>query len=317
MRLAPSADSPIGSATGPAQQWRMRFLADWLSASAPLRRARASGLLHGAAAALASGMLAGLYLRGLAFEYRAGWESTFLGPQAVRALLGSVLGPASALSGLPLPDVAALAKLRFSIGQGEIANQWIHLIGITLLLFAIVPRLTCAIVAWRNASRLRDDFPIDCQDPTLSEAVRRMRGQGASIRVLPCGWRASHSALAALEKSLVAEFGSDATVTTAPTLAPEQADDPQNLPPLLDADRVVVLFTLSVTPEPETHGAFLRVVARHMGAGATLAAWIDESAFASRFAGQPRRLEERRAAWRSMLKAQAVPERFVQLEQPT
>ena len=55
-----------------------RFAGDWTRISAPLYGARAARLLHLGAAALAAGLLAGLYLRGIALEYRASWESTFL-----------------------------------------------------------------------------------------------------------------------------------------------------------------------------------------------------------------------------------------------
>ena len=54
------------------------FAADWSVLAAPLYAARTARILHVAAAALAGGVIAGLYVRGVAFEYRATWESTFL-----------------------------------------------------------------------------------------------------------------------------------------------------------------------------------------------------------------------------------------------
>ena len=62
----------------------LAFVDDWARQSVPLYGMRAARILHVAAAALASGVIAGLYLRGLAFEYRAGWESTFLDAPTVR-----------------------------------------------------------------------------------------------------------------------------------------------------------------------------------------------------------------------------------------
>ena len=49
-------------------------------AARPLLLLRATRLLHVCAAAVGLGLVVGLYLRGIAFEYRAGWESTFLDP---------------------------------------------------------------------------------------------------------------------------------------------------------------------------------------------------------------------------------------------
>ena len=58
-----------------------RFAVEWARLRQPFVTASFAAVLHAAAAALALGALASLYLRGLAFEYRAGWDSTFLGPR--------------------------------------------------------------------------------------------------------------------------------------------------------------------------------------------------------------------------------------------
>ena len=63
-----------------------RFVAEWSEAARPLLTARAVRLFHVCAAAVGIGLIAGLYLRGIALDYRAGWESTFLDARQVRAL---------------------------------------------------------------------------------------------------------------------------------------------------------------------------------------------------------------------------------------
>src|SRR5450631_4464904 len=78
--------------------WRL-----WSSMSAALWTARATVLLHAAAACLALGLIGGLYLRGLVLDYRAAWESTFLGAGAVHGFLATMFAPASALSGIAVP----------------------------------------------------------------------------------------------------------------------------------------------------------------------------------------------------------------------
>ena len=85
--------------------------------------ARAAVLLHAGAAALALGLIAGMYLRGLVLDYRVGWESTFLVAEAVHALLATVLAPAAALSGIALPDAAAFAALRVEPGERPPARR--------------------------------------------------------------------------------------------------------------------------------------------------------------------------------------------------
>ena len=87
--------------------------ADWARVAAPLYAARAARILHLAAAVLALGVIAGLYVRGLAFEYRATWESTFVEAPTLHALLAVLYAPGAWLLGTTVPDAAQLAeKLR-------------------------------------------------------------------------------------------------------------------------------------------------------------------------------------------------------------
>lgn len=139
---------------------RRHAAARWWQAGAGLQAARAGVALHLAAAALAAGALAGLYLRGLVFAYRASWDSTFLDAGAVHALLSTVLGPASRLAGIALPDVATLQALRASAGPGGDAAPWIHLWSLTALGLVVLPRLLLAAAAAWRASRLRRHFPL-------------------------------------------------------------------------------------------------------------------------------------------------------------
>jgi len=89
-----------------------RFAALWAERGRALATRRAETLLHAAAAALALGLIAGLYLRGLVFDYRVGWQSTFLTPEVAHAVVTTLLTPAALLSGIALPDVAAFAAMR-------------------------------------------------------------------------------------------------------------------------------------------------------------------------------------------------------------
>lgn len=121
----------------------------WLYCSSPLFTARASTLLHGLSASIALGLIAGLYLRGLVFDYRAAWESTFLGANSVHQILSFVLAPAIAISHITMPDVAALDAMRIVHGSKEVgvsAAPWIHLYSLTLLLIIVLPRT--ALMLW-------------------------------------------------------------------------------------------------------------------------------------------------------------------------
>ena len=151
--------------------------ADWLRTAAPLMTQRAALLMHTAAAALALGLAAGLYLRGLVMDYRAGWQSTFLEAPAVQAALGLALWPASWLTGVSVPDVA---PLRLAPGAAATASAapWIHLFAATLLLAVVLPRAVLAARAALRAARLSRHFPLALDDDYFEALHPLMRPAG-------------------------------------------------------------------------------------------------------------------------------------------
>jgi hypothetical protein len=300
-----------------------------LSAPAPVDLARASAALHAASAALAAGMLAGLYLRGLAFEYRAGWESTFLDASGVHLLLGLVLGPASALSGIALPDAQALGSLRFGAGPGESAARWIHLYAITVALLVILPRILLALRSARLARRLEAMAPQARAAHAPGGGPGRTPGDDAplprvpadadgSIRVqaMPYSFAPPAASRRGLETLLARELGPAVTLELSPSTSPELAET-EGLGRLLDprARLLIALFQMSATPEPQTHAAFAAELKRRLAPGAELRVLVDETAFLERFGNSPQRAAERRAAWRAVFEDLGVAPRFAALGQ--
>ena len=137
-----------------------RFSAEWWPLAQPVLAQQGQRLFHLAAAAVAVGLIAGFYLRGLALEYRAGWESTFLGAEQVRTALGWVYGPASLLTGVRLPaDASTMAALHWRNGQGGgPAAPWIHLMSATAALYVVIPRLLLALLATVRLRRAADSL---------------------------------------------------------------------------------------------------------------------------------------------------------------
>ncbi len=132
--LAASAQRSLRNLSGAAAASVGNFVSQWSAQVAPLMAARAARVLHLAAALFAVGAVAGMYVRGLVFEYRAGWESTFLDAPAVHAILSFFLSPAAHLIGIPFPSVDQIAALRFTSGAPGKSNAalWIHLYAITV-----------------------------------------------------------------------------------------------------------------------------------------------------------------------------------------
>jgi hypothetical protein len=161
------------------------------SGSAPARLRAPCGCSMCAAGGI--GLIAGLYLRGCA-DYRAGWESTFLDAGQVRALVGVLYGPASALTGIAIPDPERLAALRFEGDRGgESAARWIHLLAATTVLFVVLPRLLLALGAtfslWRRSRTAS-------LAPGLVPYFRWAFGSGPGVAgrgivaVMPCAYEA-------------------------------------------------------------------------------------------------------------------------------
>src|SRR5690606_6496729 len=169
-RAAHAGISPRGADAGGGPL--ARFAADWARASARLNATRVARILHLSAIAFALGALAGMYLRGLGLEYRAGWESTFLDAARVRALLGFALAPAAWLTGIALPDVARLEAIRFPASSGEQAATWIHLYAVTTGLAVVLPRLLLVAIARFRERRLATRFPMSLDDAYFSTLAR-------------------------------------------------------------------------------------------------------------------------------------------------
>ena len=296
---APAATADSAGRQAATRAALARFTQRWAALAAPLWSARAAAWLHAAAAALVAGVLASMYLRGLALEFRAGWDSTFLSPAAVHTLLQAWLGPASALSGIALPGVEELARLRFSQGPGENAARWIHLHALTAAGLVLVPRLLLAAAAGLRARRMAAHFPLPLDDAYSLRLLRSHRGQPLPLRVQPFGYRPPAASVEGLDRVLRHSFGEQAQPQWAPPL--QEADE------LAGAAPALLLFTLAATPERETHGA-------------AAAAWpearllVDTAGFAQRFGAD--RARQRREAWLKILAGLGRTPVFIDLQQP-
>ena len=292
------------------------FAAPWLRLSAPLSAARASGLLHAAAASLGLGLLAGMYLRGLVLDYRAGWESTFLDAAQVHAGLSVLMAPALAVSGLALPEVAALQALRFSADApraGAPAALWIHLYALTLAIVVVLPRALLALWSGWRARRLARDFPLPLGDAYFQRLLRHRGGGAVRVQVLPYAQAPGTRAEQGLRAVFGQVYGGAAQVHVAPMLAFGAEDDAAAhtlVPP--GTTLVVALFDLTATPEAENQGRFVELLARQ---AATLVL-VDEAAFVRRFGAVPERLQQRRAAWQALAQGLGTVPLFVDLSAP-
>ncbi|HEX4233108.1 MAG TPA: DUF2868 domain-containing protein [Caldimonas sp.] len=290
---------PRASAAGSATAIR-RFASLWLQRSGALAALRAETVLHAGAAALALGLIAGMYARGLVLDYRVVWESTLLEPPAAHAVVSTVFGPAARLAAIALPDEAAFAALRATRGDtvvGAPAAAWLHLIALTLVGAVVLPRtllaLGCAAIVAARTRRFA--LPLDA--PYFQRLVRLRRGRPARVSVYPYGIAPTPQATLGLRALLAAALGPHLALEFAPTVGFGREDDAA---PSIDSacTHVVALFDLSATPELENQGRFLRALLAATPGGAVVAAVVDATAFDRRFAAVGERVTERRDAWR-------------------
>jgi len=295
------------------------FAADWGAASLPLAAARVARIVHLGALAFALGILTGMYLRGMVLEYRAGWESTFLDARAVGAILHTVLGPASAITGIALPDAARLDAMRFGVGvgAGEIAAPWLHLYAVTIALFVLLPRGVLAVMAGALERRRSRRLVEPASDAYALRLVRQLRGERSTLRVVPYALELSGDARTNLLSLMTRVYGAKARVDLSDPIAWGEEEGLDSAVWSAGGSSLWALFSLSATPERENHGAFLTALRAHRerADGAPLAI-VDESAFRRRFAQTPGRMQERRAAWQALLDESRVQAVFVDLEHP-
>lgn len=289
-----------------------RFAAEWGAVARPLLALRAARLFHLAAALVALGLIAGLYVRGIALRYEAGWESTFLGVEQVRTLLELMYGPAAAISGIALPrSPEALRALAWERGGGE-AAPWIHLIAITAVLYIVLPRLALAgvttLLLWRQSRRPAAPASM------LPYARGVLLGTGGvrheRVSVLAYAYAPGSEAAAGLEALLGAALGAGIRLELH---APVRYGEEEELEAQLAGgtgrtpDWNVLVMSLAATPEAENHGVIIAALRDHLaraGSPAALLVLIDESSYAARMqgdAGLEQRLEERRRAWREFV----------------
>ena len=279
-----------------------RFAALWLERSRGLATRRAETLLHAAAAALALGLIAGLYLRGLVFDYRVGWQSTFLDargrarrrhdaagaggaavghrPARRRGVRGDAHGATARRRRRPGGAVDPPAGADAGAGGGAAARA-------------------ARAAGARRAPRWRAPrFPLPLEQPYYQRLARLQRGGSAKVVVFPYGARrlaAGDARPARAARRGVRAAGRARRRAAAWPSAPRTRRRSRCR---AGTSHAIALFDLSATPETENQGRFLRRLAAALPAGAALAVLLDESQFARRFAGLGDRLAQRREAWR-------------------
>lgn len=319
--LADRCEAWLGAGAGASEDpWnrvRRVFLQRWFNHARPLLQSRVALALHLSAAAAMVGLVAGMYWRGLGFEYRAGWSSTFLNGESLRALLGIVLGPAAWVSGLGLPDAAALDRLAWSRNpEGENAARWIHLYAVTAALYVGLPRLLLALAAAGRVRRLRQDFPLDpaalgFASVAAGASIHRAR----RVSVLPFNLDLSPKDREVLRLFAAGEAGGPVQLDVQERIGYADVEEVlAAFQPDADTHAHALVFNLSTTPEAEVQGELIAGLRDRVE---RLVVYLDGAAFAGRFRDTPdfaERLMNRRAAWTRFLDTHGLKPVFLRAD---
>ncbi len=287
------------------------YLSWWLPAVTPLAAARGRRLLHASSLALILGVVAGMYLRGIAFQYQATWESTFLPGETVDRVLGVVLAPAAGLLAEEVPKASAIE----SPATGD-AAPWIHLWALTATLLVALPRALLLVVEGVRCLRHRRRVELRVPDAYLRRLVASIDTSERRLEVMPYSYRPSAPASDRLKQLLYDLFGPRSEIRLGSPV--EYGVIPEHLEPGRGRLRIV-LFGLAQTPEVEVHGELLRQLQEDLPDGQALAVMVDAGGYRQRLenvAGLEDRLTERRRAWDRVVRDSGLTAVQVDLSQP-
>ncbi|HRQ88683.1 MAG TPA: DUF2868 domain-containing protein [Bacteroidia bacterium] len=298
-----ASEAPAGSAESVLEASRALFERRWRRRSAPVAWARLKSLLHVAAFVLAASAVGGMYVKGLANEYKAVWESTFITESGqLLPVLRFVLGPAVSISGGELPSVGELEAIRGATAEGENAARWIHWYALTIGLFVLLPRAVLAVL-WRvRAATAASRFGYRETAPKYyGRLLATSFGSSRRVVVVPYQISPDAAARSALARRLEDEFSAAVEVEWRPTV-PFGEEESAALDPVPEDAEVILLFSFSATPERETHLALHRTLS---GAAPNPVRWVllDAAAFdrkSQALADAAERRAAREAAWRKL-----------------
>ncbi len=286
----------------------------WFASAKPLYGARIERILHSAAAALAVGVIFGFYLRGLAFEYKATWESTFLDASVVHGLLSVMLAPGAWLTGIAIPGTAHIQSIQAP--SSENAAAWLHLYAASVFLIVLMPRIVFASWAGYKEWKLSRTFPLSLDEAYFRHLLRNFHAEPERVRVIPFSYTLPEPVQAGLESIVTRTFGGGSSLILEPPVLWD--DDGGIVRSMAKEGRgpVIALFNLTATPENEVHGAFIESLKGHFEAEHSLIAVVDESAFHARWPDDEVLLKKRRRAWSDWLASRRVGVVYANLADP-
>ncbi len=238
---------------------RLIFEQRWFDLTLPVFGAKMKSSLHLIALAFAAAAILGMYVQGLANEYRAVWESTFFTEASqVRPFLQTVLGPAAALSGSEFPSEETLATMHWQAGQPEVAGEnaarWIHWYAITIGLFVILPRGILSLIWKLKSEQFSRTLPYREVAPHYFDHLLAISsGTAKPVCILPYAFDPDGALRRGIVGSLEFRFQCPIEVHWSAPVPFGEEESPADLENAEDEAILIPLFSFASTPEKETH----------------------------------------------------------------
>lgn len=295
---------PIGNISDPtATSWAhestKRFTTLWWPHVRPIWTNRLRQLLHLGAVCVALGMIFGMYIRGLALDYQATWESTFLSVNQVHGILHILLGPAAWLLQYSFPNTSELANLQAP--QHGPAGQWIHMWGVTIFAAIVIPRSIMVWIKQRSLNKAKETFVLPLDDPYYIHLLATDRGKGVHIDILPYSYHPSPNAKNFLDLVLLDLFGNLSSIQWHHPI-PFGQEFSNSVEVSTHLRTSVVIFNAGQTPEGEVHGEWLHSMQTQLDSaktGSRFLILLDEEPYSQ--AIDKNRVIQRRQAWRRLI----------------
>ncbi len=283
------------------------FENQWVKLQIPVWGAKLKSILHLTALILAGAAIAGMYVKGLANEYLAVWESTFFQDgSALRPFLNAVLGPAAGIFGDSIPSAIELNDIHLQAENiravGENAARWIHWYATTIAIYVLIPRAVLTII-WRiKATREAHNIPFRSVSPRyFDRLVSISSGKSLPITVLPY----AHEPGDRIRRKVLLEtenlFSRPIALSWEKPIAFGEEEE-LDLGSPEEERGIMLLFNFAATPERETHLTLFHSLLQfqHTDRYHIL---LDAEAFdkkSSAFSDGDKRREERLLAWENL-----------------
>ncbi len=303
------------------------FTLEWTRLSSLIYKNQVTRVMHVCAVLFAVGIIGGMYIRGVTTEYYAGWESTFLEPETVQKIMGTVLMPAAHLTGQQLPTLERIKAIQWRDRRvGENAAEWIHLLAKTIFLFIVLPRGFLFFIALKRERRLRSHFPIPSAEDSYFRGLLTARaGEREHILVIPYTIELTDKQMEVMRSLIDQSFGWKTQIEFHDSI-PYDSEDTLFTEvvgrTMASTEYLIILFNLSSTPEYEIHGAFVKSLKEAISMDNStkhLIITIDESYFVSRFSRQENgkeRVESRKKLWENTVSTDTLKPIFINLHNP-